>query len=92
MLATVSVARYINVINSEFKSNKQRGKTCHVNAIAAVYHLAMNQVVGREGGYPEFTDILENLTEKYWTSKADIENVLAKTCSNYRLHFNELKD
>ena len=89
ILATVSVATYINVANSEFEPNKQRGKTCYANAIAAVYHLAMRRIVGREGGVPEFSSILQTLADKY-ASKADTKRVLIETCKNYRLHFTEL--
>ena len=89
ILATVSIATYINVANSEFEQEKQRGKTCYANAIAAVYHLAMCRIVGREGGVPKFSSILQNLSEKY-ASKADTKKVLTETCKNYRLHFIEL--
>ena len=89
ILATVSVATYINVANSEFEPNKQRGKTCYANAIAAVYHLAMRRIEGREGGVPEFSSILQTLTDEY-PSKADTKKVLIETCKNYRLHFTEL--
>ena len=61
VVAHVSLANYINVANSEFEPKKQRGKTCYANAIAAVYHLAMHRIVDREGGVPEFKDILQNL-------------------------------
>ena len=90
MLATVSVATYINVANSEFEPSRQRGRTCYANAIAAVYHLAMRRIVGREGGVPEFSSILEALIEKYASKAADTKKVLAETCKNYRLHFIEL--
>ena len=90
MLATVSVATYINVANSEFKPSRQRGRTCYANAIAAVYHLAMRRIVDREGGVPEFSSILKTLTEMYVSKAADTKMVLAETCKSYRLHFNEL--
>ena len=92
MLATVSVATYINVANSKFEQSKQRGRTCYANAIAAVYHLAMRRIVGREGGVPEFSSILKALIEKYASKAADTKKVLAETCKNYRLHFTELRN
>ena len=61
VVAHVSITNYINAANSEFEPKKQRGKTCYANAIAAVYHLAMHRIVDREGGVPEFKDILQNV-------------------------------
>ena len=92
MLATVSTATYINVTNSEFKPKRQRGKTCYANAIAAVYHLAMHRIVGREGGVPDFEDILKNLTDKYGSAGSNAKFVIERTCRSYRLHCKELKD
>lgn len=90
ILATV--AKYINVTDSKFEAKKQRGKTCYANAIAAVYHLAMYRIVGREGGVPEFTDIRDNLTEKYGSSDSNTKFVIQKTCGNYRLRFKEVNE
>ena len=92
LLATVSTATYINVTNSEFEPKRQRGKTCYANAIAAVYHLAMRRIVGREGGVPEFKSILQNLTEKYGSSGSNAKFVIENTCHKYRLRCKELKD
>ena len=92
MLATVSTATYINVKNSEFEPEKQRGKTCYANAIAAVYHLAMRRIVGREGGVPEFESIRDKLTGKYGTSGSNAKFVIEGTCHNYRLRCKELED
>lgn len=92
MLATVSTATYINVTNSEFKPKDQRGQTCYANAIAAVYHLAMCRIVGREGGVPKFKSILDNLTEKYGSSGSNAKFVIERTCRSYRLRCKELKD
>ena len=92
MLATVSTATYINVKNSEFKPEEQKGETCYANAIAAVYHLAMRRIVGREGGVPVFEDILQNLTDKYGSAGSNAKFVIERTCRSYRLHCKELKD
>lgn len=35
------------------KPKVQEGKTCYANAIAAVFHLAMHCIVGRDGGIPK---------------------------------------
>ena len=92
MLATVSTATYINVKNSEFEPKRQRGATCYANAIAAVYHLAMRRIIGREGGVPDFDSIRDSLTEKYGSSGFNTEFAIDKTCGNYRLRYKELKD
>lgn len=89
MLAMVSIATYINVTNSEFEPKLQRGKTCYANAIAAVYHLAMRRIVGREGGVPEFESICQDLTEKYGSTGSNTKFVIQKTCRKYRLQFNK---
>ena len=47
------------ILNLSQRSKKE--KTCYANAIAAVYHLAMHRIVDREGGVPEFKDILQNV-------------------------------
>ena len=56
MLGRVSLATYINQNNDDFEAQQQIGATCYANgsATAAVFHLAMHQVVDREGGIPEF--------------------------------------
>ena len=92
MLATVTTATYINVHNSEFEPNKQRGKTCYANAIAAVYHLAMCRIVGREGGVPEFNSILDELVQKYGSSGSNAKFVIDRTCRNYHLQFKEITE
>ena len=93
MLATISATtKYINVRDSEFKPNKQRGKTCYANAIAATYHLTMRQIVGREGGVPKFKSILDDLVEKYGSSGSNAKFVIDRTCRDYRLQFKEIKE
>ena len=57
MLGRVSLATYINQKNDDFEARLQVGPTCYANAIAAVFHLAMLRIVGREGGYPTFKAI-----------------------------------
>ena len=91
MLATVSNATYINVKNSEFKPDKQKGETCYANAIAAVYHLAMRRIIGREGGLPKFESIRDSLTKKYGSGSFNTKFAIDKTCGDYRLRYKELK-
>ena len=92
ILASVSVADYINVKNSEFKPKDQSGKTCYANAIAAVYHLAMCRIVDREGGVPKFEEILQDVTIFDENVGGNTKFVLEKTCSKYGLKFTEVDE
>lgn len=90
--ARVSLDQYINSAKTSFIPNKQIGGTCYANAVAAVLHLAMRRIEGREGGVPPFSDpinkngLLEQIVKKFGDKGASTENVLAEYCSKYRLH------
>ena len=90
LLETVDLATYINQANAEFKPKQQYKGTCYANAIAAVFHLAMNRIVGREGGIPDFYTIRSRITHEYGVKGANTEKVLKKVCPEYRLHFREV--
>ena len=93
ILASVSVADYINVKNSEFEPKDQSGKTCYANAIAAVYHLAMcRRIVDREDRVPKFEDILEDITIFDVNFGGNTRFVLERTCSKYGLKFTEVDE
>lgn len=92
IIAHVSVADYINVVNSEFDPRTQIGKTCYANAIAAVYHLAMCRIVDREGGVPDFEEILKNVTIFDKSSGGNTKRAIEKTCTNYRLKFTKVDE
>ena len=88
ILGTVSLAHYINVTNAEVKPKTQIGETCCANAIAAVYHLAMRRIVGREGGIPSFYKIRQELL-RY---PPNVKVVINKTHQKYRLRFREIEN
>ena len=81
ILEKVPLAAYIN----------HKG-TCYANSVATVFHLAMHRIVGREGGYPEFEEIRDNLIQEYGVVSAKTRDVIAKVCPEYRLHFQEVDE
>ena len=93
IIAHVSVADYINVVNSTFKPNEQIGFTCYANAVAAVYHLAMCRIVDRQGGVPSFKEILDVITSRFdKNSEGNTKFAMERTCSEYRLQFREVDE
>lgn len=92
ILEKVPLATYINQANSNFVPERQIGGTCYANAIAAVFHLAMQRIVGREGGVPDFNAIRKRIINEYGEHGADTESVLMNVCSEYRLHFREVDE
>ena len=92
LLEKVPLATYINQHNAEFEPKKQEGGTCYANAIAAVFHLAMSRIVGRDGGVPDFYSIRDRLIKEYGVKGANTESVLAKVCPKYRLQYHEVDE
>ena len=86
ILAKVSLATYINQTNADFKPKEQAGETCYANAVAAVLHLAMQRIVKREGGVPDFDDLRQKIVDKYGEG-AITRVVLEHVCPEYRLRF-----
>ena len=93
LLNEVDVANYINRQNAKFEPKKQIGGTCYANAVAAVLHLAMHRIVGRDSGYPKFEQIRdERLIPEYGKHGATTREVLERVCPEYRLHFKEVDE
>lgn len=92
LLEKLPLATYINQSNVEFKPKEQEEATCYANAIAAVFHLAMHRIVGREGGIPDFYEIRKRIIDEYGVKGANTEKVLAKVCPEYRLHFSQVDE
>ena len=91
IIAKVSLATYINQTNADFKAVEQEGETCCANAVAAVLHLAMQRIVKREGGVPDFDVIRQQIVGKYGEN-AITRVVLENVCPKYRLHFRTTVD
>ena len=86
LLVSVDLDIYISQSTSEFGAKEQQGGTCYANASAAVLHLAMKRILGREGGYPDF-NIKDKMIKPYKICGVKgISKVLQDICPQYRLH------
>ena len=90
LLVSVDLDIYISQSTSGFEAKKQQGGTCYANASAAVLHLAMQRILGREGGYPDFHKLKDEMIQAYGIHGADTSDVLQKICPKYRLHRQEV--
>ena len=85
ILSSVDLDIYVNQASEGFGAKKQDEATCYANASAAVLHLAMKRIIGRDGGYPDFFELREKLIEKYGKYGASTIKVLEEICPTYRL-------
>ncbi|XP_044182296.1 uncharacterized protein LOC114970723 [Acropora millepora] len=85
LLSSVDLDVYINQVNDRFGAKRQHGGTCYANASAAVMHLAMKRIIGRDGGYPDFFELRKKLIAKYGEHGASTNKVLQEICPEYRL-------
>ena len=85
LLASVDLDLYINQTNDSFGAKEQHGGTSYANAVAAVMHLAMKRIIGRDGGYPDFFELREELIARYGEHGASTKKVLEEICPEYRL-------
>ena len=83
MLGRLSLDTYINQSNDDFKAQQQIGAICYANAIAAVFHLAMNWIVGREGRIPGFRTIRSQIIQEYGKEGTNTRLVIEKVCLEY---------
>ncbi|XP_044182297.1 uncharacterized protein LOC114973372 [Acropora millepora] len=87
LLSSVDLDVYINQANDSFEAKRQHGGTCYANASAAVMHLAMQRIIGRDGGYPDFFELRKKLIAKYGEDGASTKRVLEEICPEYRLQY-----
>ena len=92
ILGKVSLGTYINQSNENFKAPQQRYATCYANAIAAVFHLAMNRIAGREGGIPTFEQIRDSIIQEHGKTGNNTKMVLEKVCPEYGLKLCEVDE
>ena len=90
VLSSVSLDLYINQANQGFIPKEQHGGTCYANASAAVLHLSLLRIVGREGGYPDFFQLRREMISKYGEQGANTVKVLQEICPRYRLQCKEV--
>lgn len=92
LLVSVKLDVYINQTLEGYRAKeKQVGETCYANAAATVLHLAMSRILGRQGGYPDFYKLRQELIDcsnrKGATSTL---YVLQKICPKYHLRCKEV--
>ena len=87
MLAVVDLHLYINQQLEGYEAKlKQKGATCYANAAATILHLSMKQILGREGGCPDFYKLREEFTNRFRSRDGDNTfHVLQKMCPKYRM-------
>ena len=88
LLASVDLDLYINEEVKDLRAKRvQEGETSYANAAATVLYLSMRRILGREGGYPNFHELREEIVkdcEKY-PDGVPTFRVLEKMCPKYRL-------
>ena len=86
VLASVDLDFFVNQQLEDYEAQeKQVGRTCYANAAATVLYLSMKRVLGREGGYPDFKDLLREIVDDFGSKGAKTFNVLQMMCRKYRL-------
>ena len=90
MLGRLSLDTYINQSNDDFEAQEQEGATCYANAIAAVFHLAINRIVGRN--VPDFETIRERIIREYGKEGANTKMVIEKVCPEYQLSHKKISE
>ena len=90
MLGRLSLDTYINQSNDDFEAQEQEGATCYANAIAAVFHLAINRIVGRN--VPDFETIRERIIREYGKEGANTKMVIEKVCPEYHLSHKKISE
>ena len=87
MLISVDLDIYINQSTNSFEAEEQVGNTCYAYASATVLHLAMKRFLGREGGYPEFKALRDEMIKGFGgVDGANTSQVLDEIYPKYRLH------
>ncbi|CAF0803933.1 unnamed protein product [Didymodactylos carnosus] len=91
-IGRVSLDMYINAANASFEPKRQRGGTCYAHTVAAVLHLAMRRIEGRENGVPDFFDICQKLINTYGEKGAVTTDVLNIWAPKYRLRHRKVDE
>ena len=90
VLSYIKLDIYINRANEGLSPDRQeeKEKTCYAIASATVIHMVLMLKafsVGREGGYPDFYEIRDELIDMYGKDRAKVGDVLREACPRYRL-------
>ena len=89
LLVSIDLDIYISQTTHNFKAKNQVEETCYANAAAAVLHLAMQRILGREGGYPDFNELRDEMIKEYGNDPDITERILKKKCEKYRLQYSK---
>uniref|UniRef100_A0A1I8I0H8 ribonuclease H n=1 Tax=Macrostomum lignano TaxID=282301 RepID=A0A1I8I0H8_9PLAT len=92
VLADVDLDLYINRANEGFEPQRQSELTCYAVASATVMHLSMLRVVGRDGGYPDFFQLRDEIVTQFGQRRARTVEVLRTVCPEYRLQCKEVDE
>jgi hypothetical protein len=68
IIGRVQLDEYVNdeqVRTRKNPSNQGDSMTCYAHAIAAILHMALLRIVGREGGYPSIEEIRERIEARF---------------------------
>jgi hypothetical protein len=90
-LVSVKLDLYINDKNRSVKVYDQgEDGTCYAHASATVLHLAMHRILGRNGGYPTFEALRNEMIRRYGLHGANTLQVLREICPGYHLRCREV--
>ncbi|KAH6847118.1 hypothetical protein B0I37DRAFT_430400 [Chaetomium sp. MPI-CAGE-AT-0009] len=68
-----------HVLRCRDPSNRGDSDTCHAHAIAAVIHMALLRIVGRENGYPSIEEIRKRIEDELPSGRSTLEALRAAT-------------
>ena len=90
LLASVDLDLYTKEEVKDLRAKRiQEGETSSANAAATVLDLSMRRILGREGGYPNFHELREEIVKEFDCEKypdgVPTIRVLEKMCPKYRL-------
>ncbi|CAD8100702.1 unnamed protein product [Paramecium sonneborni] len=91
LIGKVQLEKYING-SKKLKVEQQIGKNFFANPIAAVYQLVMIKIYNREGGYPDYNQIREEVIRINGENEGNTFKIIQKSCSSFRLQCRELKN
>ncbi|CAB4038608.1 Hypothetical predicted protein [Paramuricea clavata] len=91
LLVSAHLNVYINRTTSGVRAKDQeKDLTCYAIASAVVLHLAMQRIHGREGEYPSFDELKDEMIREHGIRRAHTSEVLQKICPKYRLHYRKV--
>jgi len=89
VIGRISHDSYINdkhIVTCRNPSDQGQSATCYAHATAAIVHMALLRIIGREDGYPSIEKVREQIEDKFRPKPCghNIEEVLREAISWYR--------